>query len=183
MSKRINENVEHSFTLSFVNLKSRVINLTGTIDGKAFRKFDMAMTELERLNKEPIIIRINSGGGSATDALAMLGRMENSECHLTTEGYGQVNSAATILLAAGDTRRISKHAWFMHHEDSDEFEGTMSSIKKQLKQGLRGEARWNHTMAELTKKDYNFWAKTGVGEDVYFTPDELLEMGVVDEVF
>lgn len=183
MSKRINENVESSFTLSFVNLKSRVINLTGSIDGKAFRRFDMAMTELERLNSEGITIRINSDGGTAVDALAMLGRIENSKCHITVEGYGEVQSAATILLAAGDHRRISKYAWFMHHEDSDELKGTMSSIEAQLKQGKRAEAIWNKAMAEYTKKDYKFWSRTGVGEDAYFTPQELLEMGVVDEVF
>lgn len=182
MARRIDGDMELFLLEKGYSLKNRVCTLVNTIKPKMFLHFDKALTEMERLSNEPVTIRINCHGGSTYDALAIVGRMQASSLELITEGYGYVASAATLILAAGDTRSMSSLGWFMHHEDSMGVQGRLSEIKSNLKQAMREEQAWSEAMAKLTKKPASFWLKTGVGTDVYFSPEELLEMGVVDSV-
>lgn len=166
-----------------VNFRNRVITITGEISDDTFSLIDSAMTELEAQSRKAVTVRINSGGGSVYDALAIVGRLKDSPCMVITEGYGCVMSAATVILASGDKRRISQYSWFMHHESVYEAEGRHSQMKALVKQSEREEEQWSQTMASFTKKTASFWSKTGAHLDAYFSPNELLEFGVVDEVF
>lgn len=180
MARRVDGDMELFLLEKGYSLKNRVCTLVSTIKPKMFLHFDKALTEMERLSNEPVTIRINCHGGSTYDALAIVGRMQASPLDIITEGYGYVASAATLILAAGDQRTMSSIGWFMHHEDSMGVQGKLSEIKSSLKQAMREEQAWADAMASLTKKPSAFWLKTGVGTDVFFTPEELLEMGVVD---
>lgn len=166
-----------------VNFKERTILISREIDEKEFDRIDNALTELESQNRKSVTIRINSPGGQVYQALAIIGRLKRSPCHIVTEGYGHVMSAATLILAAGDRRKISAYAFFMHHESSYGLEGRHSQIKDAVKQAEREEQKWAEWMAEFTKKDKAFWVKTGVTTDAYYEADELLKLGVVDEIF
>jgi ATP-dependent protease ClpP protease subunit len=166
-----------------VNFEERVINVTGEIDSDKFDLIDFALTEMENHNHSTVTIKINSHGGDAYQALAIVGRLKKSKCHIVTEGYGQIMSAATIILACGDRRKMSKYGFFMWHENSYELEGKHSEIKAEVLQNDREEKLWANTMAHFSKKDSSFWLKNGVGKNAYFTADNLLKMGVVDEIF
>lgn len=166
-----------------VNFKERMIRISGPINSKAFRKFDSAMTELESQGRKTITIKINSPGGEVYQALAIIGRIKNSPCNVITEGYGEIMSAATLVLASGDKRRVSKYAFFMHHEASYTVEGRQSEIEASVKQAKSEDLKWCEWMAEFSKKKKEYWLKSGVHVDAYFTPEELLELGVVDEIF
>lgn len=167
-----------------VNFRDRIIQLTDEIMFPAFDFIDAAFTELEKESRKGIIIKLNSLGGSVYEALAIVGRMKKSPCHVTVEGYGAVMSAATLILAAGDKRKLSHLAWFMHHEASIEPDQSRTSelvaLAKQLE---REDKQWAKTMAEYTNKDSRFWLKHGTHIDAYFDADELLKLGVIDEVF
>lgn len=173
--------LEYAFNYN-VNFKERVITISREIDEIEFDRLDNALTELEAQNRQTVTIRINSPGGHVYHALAMVGRLKRSPCHIITEGYGHIMSAATMLLAAGDKRKISKYSFFMHHESSYALEGKHSDIKHNVQQMEREEQKWAKWMEELTKKPAKFWLKTGVGNDAYFEAEELVELGVADEV-
>lgn len=166
-----------------VNFKERIITISREIDEVEFDRIDNALTELESQNRQSVTIRINSPGGEVYQALAIIGRLRRSPCRIVTEGYGHVMSAATLILAAGDKRRISSYSFFMHHEASYGVEGRHSQIKDYVKQADREENKWAQWMSEFTKKDKAFWLKHGVGSDAYFEAEELISLGVVDEVF
>lgn len=166
-----------------VNFRTREILINGDVGGKVFELVDAALSEMEIHNKRDITIKINSFGGSVQDALAIIGRIEKSPRRVVTEGYGAIMSAATLILAVGDKRRISRYASFMHHESSYEIEGRHSAVKTEVAYMESMERRWAEWMAELTKKPASFWKKEGVGKDAYMTPEQLLEYGVVDEIF
>jgi ATP-dependent Clp protease protease subunit len=173
--------LEYAFEYN-VNFKERTISISREIDEKEFDRLDNALTEMESQNRKAITIRINSPGGQVYQALAMIGRMKRSPCQIITEGYGHVMSAATLLLAAGDKRRISPYTFFMHHEASYGVDGRHSEIKDMVKQTEREEEKWCEWMASFTKKPKAFWMKSGVRTDAYFEAEELLEFGVVDEI-
>lgn len=181
-TEKLDLNLKHLFEYG-VSLQSRTIQLVGEIDQEKFQLIDKALTEMERQNQKSVVLRINSEGGSVYDALAIIGRLENSKCRVITEGYGCVMSAATLVLAAGGKRRVSRRAWFMHHESSYDTEGRHSEIKEIVKQKEREEAQWAEVMAEYTDKSTSFWKKNGITQDAYFTAEELLGLGVVDEIF
>lgn len=165
-----------------VNFKERTITLSGEVDESMFILVDIALTEMESQSKSTITVRINSPGGSTYAAMGIVGRLMRSKCHIVTEGYGHVMSAATLLLACGHRRKISSYAWFMHHEASYGIEGRHSELKNTVAQVEREEKQWAEWMAKFTQKDAKFWEKNGVGKDAYFTPQELIELGVADEI-
>lgn len=165
-----------------VNFKERIITITGPIEYPLFDILDAAMTHMEAENNKPITIKLHSQGGNVYEALAVVGRITKSECEIICEGYGQVMSAATLILACGDSRKFSEFGWFMHHEASYEVSGKHSEIKDQVTQTEDEEKRWAMHMARFTKKSKNFWMKTGVRVDKYLTAKNLLKYGVIDEI-
>lgn len=166
-----------------IDLDSRIITFSTEIDSNLFSFIDAAVTELERHNNRAITIRINSEGGSVYDALAIVGRLHGSKCNIITEGYGAIMSAATLILASGWKRRVSKFATFMHHEAAYGVEGRHSTLVNEVKEMERLEKQWSRWMAEFSNKPAAFFSKEGRFTDSYFTPQELLEMGLVDEIF
>jgi ATP-dependent protease ClpP protease subunit len=109
--------------------------------------------------------------------------MKESKCHIVTRGYGHIMSAATMILAAGNKRYISKFAFFMHHETEYAIEGKHSDIKNEVHQTEIEEQYWSQWMSEFTKKSKAFWQKTGISKNAYFNSRQLVELGVADEVF
>jgi ATP-dependent Clp protease, protease subunit len=168
-----------------VNFRERVILLNEEIDSETFTLIECALSEMESHNKGTITIKINSDGGSVADALAIVGRIQASPAYIVTEGYGNIMSAATLILASGRKRRISRYATFMTHESSYEVEGRHSQLKAEVAQREKEEHLWAGAMASFTKGRSNkdFWIKHGVGTDLYLPPEEILKLGVVDEVF
>lgn len=166
-----------------VDIKSRVIRITKDIDHDLFDVVDAGLTELESISKKTVTFRISSYGGGVYEALAIIGRMEKSPCKIITEGYGPIMSAATAILAAGDERRMSRRAWFMHHEGSYAVEGRHNEIKNAVKQAEREEVEWAKLMEELTGVPQNTWLVAGKNIDKYFTPQECLQLNVVDKLF
>jgi ATP-dependent Clp endopeptidase proteolytic subunit ClpP len=177
----------HHLTFWFekhVNFEDRIIRLTGEVDEEMFDRVDSAMTEFERRGRSTVTIRINSPGGSTYQAMAIIGRLLRSKCDISTEGYGHVMSAATLILACGKEgkRKISQYAWFMHHEASYDMEGKVSEHEATLAQIKKEEKFWCQNMVKFTKRNIKFWETKGVVHDAYFTPEQLISYGVADEI-
>lgn len=166
-----------------VDLKNRIIRLSNDIDTETFDIIDAGLTELEAQSKKTVTIRICSPGGSVYDALAIIGRMEKSKCKIITEGYGQIMSAATAILAAGDERRMSRRAWFMVHEGSYEVGGKHSDIMNYVNQAEREENQWASLMEELTGTPKQMWLTESKAQDTYFSAQQCLQLNVVDKLF
>lgn len=199
MQKLKNEEVERlSLHLQYlfdhgVDFKNRVIQLCPEksyedsdeyeIDTEHFAFIDAAISEMESHNRKAITIRIHSYGGSVKAALAIIGRLKSSKCKIITEGYGTIESAATLVLACGDERRISKYSTFMHHEMSlNDLGGRLSQIQAEVKQADLEDKQWAKWMAEFSNRPPSFYMKNGKYVDVYWTPKQLLEYGIVDKL-
>lgn len=184
--------LEYSFEQG-VDFDNRIIRLTGTI-GTSSGPFDMedtfcnfdildaALTEMEKSSEDPIIVRINSGGGSVYEALAMVGRIKASSCKIITEAYGHCMSAATLLLACGDERKVSKYCISMFHQSSYGIQGSHEEIKEEVAQMEREEKLWAKWISELSTKDERFWKNKVKKKNMYLTAEEMLSWGVVDAI-
>lgn len=165
-----------------INFRDRIITITNEIDSDEFLRIDAALSEMESDSRKSVTIRINSPGGTVYDALAIVGRITNSKCKIITEGYGHVMSAATLILACGDERKLSKFAWFMCHEASYAVDGKHTDIKRAVLQAEKEEQHWSKWMEEFSNKDSKFWQKVASEQDTYYSASELLELGIVDEI-
>lgn len=166
-----------------VNFKERVISLIGEIDDELFHLVESSLTEMESYNRQPITIRIYSEGGDEYAAQAIVGRMKRSKCKIVTEGYGCIMSAATLILAAGDRRRVSKYCSFMWHESSYSVDERHSSAKATVAHMEWLENSWAQWMAELSSKPKKFFYEEAKHVDKYWSPEQLIEYGIVDEIF
>lgn len=166
-----------------INFEDRIIQLTGDIEPPMWDVFDAALQHMKKASRKRVTVRINSFGGSVYEALAIVGSMHASNLYIITEGYGPVMSAAALILAAGTKRRLSHYSWYMWHEMSYESAGRHSNLKAEVLQAEREMDQWAHLMAEFSDEDANFWRKIGEHKDAYFNAQELLNHGVVDELF
>lgn len=176
-------NIETAFEHG-VDLKLRSIQLFGEVNTAMFARLDTALSILEAESKAGITIKINSEGGNPSDAIAIIGRFRRSRCQITTEGYGLIASAATMILASGDKRRMSAESMFMHHEGGLEVSGTVSQVNNLVKQTQREDDIWCATLARVSNQSKEFWLqKSKNSVDWYFSAQECLELGIVEEIF
>lgn len=196
--KKTEESESFSLRLQYlfdygVDLARRVIRLTpdrvrdehdsAELSHHHFDFIDAALSELEGINRSAITIRIFSYGGETRAALAIIGRIKNSKCKIITEGYGAIESAASLILACGDERRISRFASFMWHETQlGALDGGLAKVKADLKQAEIEDRMWCKWMSEFSNKSEEFYATQGQYIDVYWTPEKVLEMGIVDKI-
>lgn len=133
---------------------------------------------------ETVSIFLNSEGGSASDAIAMVDYMRTSGRKYSITAFGLCQSAAVIILACGDYRRIAKGTEVMVHEEYVEeagLTGTLSELEKKVAAMREEEDRWNDLLASKTKVSARYWAGLAK-ETTYLTAEECLELGLVDEV-
>lgn len=175
-------NLHYSFE-NGLDIQNRIIRLTDDIEDFHFDWFDAALTTLESISRKRITLRISSYGGDVYAALGIVGRMQRSKCLIDTEGYGKIMSAATIVLAAGQKRSMSKLAVFMHHEASFSLEGKESEVDHELRQIKRESDTWAGLMSELTSLPKQFWLQQGTGKNLYLDAERCKQMNIIDEVF
>lgn len=112
--------------LQFTNLSEQesIIEVFGTVgynDGEGKNTASLASKELARikaLKAKTITVKINSLGGDVNHALAIYDLLEEHEAEITTQIIGLCASAATIIAAAGTTRKMSRNALFLIHQCS-----------------------------------------------------------------
>lgn len=165
-----------------VDFKNRSITIDGEIDSGIFTWFDAAMSELEAGSRKTITIKINSPGGSVYDALAIVGRLKSSKCMVITQGFGEIMSAAVLILAAGDKRQISKYAWIMVHESSYQADGRHSTFKDVVSQAEREQNQWAIAMEEFTGNGRSVWHDLIHRKETYLNAEQGIAYSIVDEV-
>ena len=165
-----------------IDTKNRTIRINEQIGENTFDRLESALSEFERESDDPIIVKINSLGGSVYDALAIVGRVKASPCHITTEGFGAVMSAATLILMCGDVRKMSKFCTPMFHQSSYHVGGDHENVKEEVVQMEREEKKWAKWLAEVSTKNEKFWYKIVKKKNFYPTPDQMLDYGAIDEI-
>lgn len=161
---------------SAVPMIERII---GDIDQETFKLVDDALSRAEKEERN-LVLKINSGGGSMYDALAIVGRIRSSPVGVTAQVYGCAFSGAALIFMSADRRLMSKYAWLMWHPISAKFKGNAFDVDAQLTQTMIEWAQWRKIASEFTGKDEDFF---NVKNDRYISAEECLAMGVADEIF
>ena len=91
------------------------IKVWGVIDMQTSSIFETAVSSLEN-DKEPLLIVINSVGGTLSDSIAIRNLLDSLKNPIITVALGNCCSAAAMLFASGKHRYIGKDISYMIHQ-------------------------------------------------------------------
>lgn len=155
-------------------------------DDKSAKEF---VLQLQRQSAKdptaPILIYIDSFGGSAHGLLTMISAMESVPNQLITVSLGKAMSAGAVLLACGDIRYASPHSSIMVHEMSTWIGGHIDDVNVEHENIIR----LNEYIMQLLAKKCKI--KSGLAglkkklkgvRDLYLTAEEAVTFGLVDRI-
>jgi len=135
--------------------------------------------------EEALTLYVNSDGGNLQDALALIDVMKQSRKPVRTIGLGSICSAAFLIFAAGakGNRIISSNASIMCHQFFGSSEGKYHDIKAVVKENELMNSRMVSVLRDCTNLDVRtIKTKLLPPSDVWFTAEELLQLGVADKI-
>ena len=175
---------ERAFDIYSRLLKERIIILNGPVHDELASVVTAQLLFLESEDPtSPISMYINSPGGVVTAGLAIYDTMQYIQPAVATLCMGQAASMGSLLLAAGEDgmRRALPNAQIMLHQPSGGAQGQASDIAIVAKEILKTRAKLNDIYVHHTKKPLADVEKV-MDRDSYFTAQEAMDFGVVDEV-
>lgn len=140
-------------------------------------------TELQSLDVSEITVRINSYGGSVADGLAIYNSLRQHKAKIIVHIDGVAVSIASLIAMAGDTVRMGDSALFMVHAP---WAGAVGNAKE-LRQHADVLDSYAAAMAgayerKTGKTNADVMALLTDGVDHYYTADEAIAEGFVDEL-
>ncbi|KPM36595.1 hypothetical protein AK830_g9962 [Neonectria ditissima] len=169
----------------------RIICLNGEVNDYMSASIVSQLLWLESDTPDkPITMYINSPGGSITSGMAIYDTMTYIKSPVSTVCVGGAASMAAILLAGGEAgKRFSlPHSSIMIHQPLGGTRGQASDILIYANQIQKIRGQSNEIMQyHLNKaKGHNKYTLEEINDlmerDKYLTPEEALELGVIDEV-
>jgi ATP-dependent Clp protease protease subunit len=132
-----------------------------------------------------LTLYINSTGGDLYSALALVDIMKSSAHPIRTITIGSAMSAAFLIAVSGTRgeRYAGKNASFMCHQFTENTEGKYHDLKATMK----GNEISNEMMVAVLKEATGLAPsvikkKLLPASDVYLTPQEAIDIGVVDNL-
>jgi len=168
-----------------LDYEDSVLFLSDEIAEHTLTDFIIRMRSLLQHRKDktaPINLMINSPGGDIYEMFGIIDYIESLDVKVNTICRGRAFSAAAIILVCGTgTRMMSKRSTVMFHQSSSFLGGKMSDITAYLDNVKSLEKVIYGMLSEKTKKDAEWW-RNKMRSDLFLTSDELLEIGVVDQI-
>ncbi len=126
-------------------------------------------------------VRINSGGGSAFDGMAIYTALKHwhGDVHVHVDGLAA--SAASIIAMAGDTINISSAGMIMIHSASAGLQGNADELRKQVDVLDKLDGQMAGIYASRTGKEREDVLAL-MAEETWFTAEEAVAAGLADNV-
>ncbi len=154
------------------------IYLNGEVNDAMYLHFS---SQLDECTKATVHIDLCSEGGSSMAGLAIAGKMRAADKRFVITVYGHASSAASLILAAGDLRRMSPMAWVMVHTSSGKLKGDAETLLAAAKQWQRDEEHWAAMLAKNTSTPSSTWLALEK-KTTYLDAEQALALGLIDEI-
>jgi len=134
--------------------------------------------------KSPVKLWINSSGGYAYDALALIDIIQKSKTPIHTYIVGKGMSAGLYIFASGHKRYVGENAFTLIHTSKGGGYGTVPDLEIVLAHRKDVDRRLDELLVSRTKItqdqiDDNRNSKT----EWYLNANQCLEYGIADELF
>jgi ATP-dependent protease ClpP protease subunit len=100
------------------------------IDYKMASIFYKNLRMLDTISHDPIIIHMNSVGGSWNDGMTIFDAITICQSYVTIVTYGQAESMSSVILQAADKRVMTPNSYFMCHFGSSLYSGNFLDVQK-----------------------------------------------------
>lgn len=151
-----------------------------------FKELNKALKQIQALKAKHIEVKItNSPGGIVSDGIAMYDALVMHPATVTTTVIGYAASISTILMQAGDTRKMSKNAKVLAHKAWGSFTANAITAKNYVEMLEQEDERllniYKERGVDIEALKQPLEANQGGGK--WILADNALAMGIVDEVF
>lgn len=129
-------------------------------------------------------VRINSKGGDIFVGIAIFNVFRNSKADITIYIDGIAASIASVIAACGKPVKMSRYARLMIHSASGGVYGNAEELKEVISRLSSLEDTLCDIYADRCKKPREeIKAEWFDGKDHWFTAEQALELGLVDEIY
>lgn len=167
-------------------LENSIHFLIGEIDEENIQKCIKWITYESLDHRDKVLtLYINSTGGSLYDSFALIDIMKNSTHPIRTIGIGSVMSAAFLIFAAGTAgqRYAAKNTSFMCHQFSESMDNKYHDLKATMRENDLCNDRMIAVLKDATGMAPSVIKKKLLpASDVYLTAEEVLELGIADQI-
>lgn len=180
------DNKQQSFVnkdfLENVLIENRIIFLYGIIDNELAEDINKKLAAFHLIDKKlPILIEINSGGGSCSDGLSIIDSMMALGNPIITRITGHACSMATYISVCGDLRFIAPNAFWMTHPMSTWEGDYLKFVKDGVVQAERLDKRLDMIYKKQCKLSKADFTKFQNGE-LWLNAKECLARKIVDKI-
>ncbi|RLI65940.1 MAG: hypothetical protein DRO67_01920 [Candidatus Asgardarchaeum californiense] len=163
-------------------LQKREIFLFGVITTDLANNIIKKLLALDHISKKPIILWINSPGGSVRQGFAIIDIINSIKAPVITIISGQACSMAALISLAGKKRVITRHSVWMIHDMSGGISGDYTTKVLHRTHYLKQEQdrlfKFIKNRTKLTPSDMTK-AKNG---ELWLNAVECLNKGVVTDI-
>lgn len=132
--------------------------------------------------RKPIILYINSPGGSVCDGYGLIDAMLSSITPVYTVNQAQCCSMGFLIFLAGKKRYTMEHSQFLMHDGSTWGAGSVSKVKDRIEfETVELEAMTKRYILQHTNMTEKFYDEK-YRMEFYFLPSVAKKLGVADYI-
>ena len=168
-------------------LDLRTVALFDDLEQDVAAEIALGLMIMSRKNKEPIEFWMSTYGGGADEMFSIYDMMNlvKKTCEIHTFALGKVMSAGVLLLATGTKgkRKIGENCRVMLHSCNAGNVGDIHNLQNEMEAIRDLQDKFIDALVaetSLTKKHLRKLLDRKV--NVYLTPQEAIEYGIVDEI-
>lgn len=158
------------------------IFLASEIDETSFAR----LVEQLALPSSVVDLYVASPGGDLELAFGLHDLIRTGEKLVRTYALGRCQSAAPLLVACGTGRRVGYRntIWMLHSISLEEADGPAPDVATNVEWANRMAETYARLLARYSsKRDHRFWLRKLSGRDVFFTSEDALAWGLIDEIW
>lgn len=137
--------------------------------------------DLDQIDADELVVRINSPGGDVFDGIAILNALRARSGHVTTIVDGLAASAASFIAMGGDEIVMRKYSELMIHDAWGMAVGNAAEMRELADQLDRSSDNIAAIYAERAGGTVEEWREQMRAEQ-WFTADEAVEVGLANRV-
>lgn len=164
-------------------LRDRNIWIYGVVNDQMASIVNAQLMFLDDVDEKDIKLQISTGGGSVMSGLSMIDMMNFVKSDIQTMNMGICASMGSILLGGGTPgKRLSlPFSKVMIHQVSSGTQGTVMDNRINHKESEKYNYILFKLLSQYSGKDFDYVLEMA-NRDKWFTSDESVEFGIVDEV-
>jgi ATP-dependent Clp protease protease subunit len=159
---------------------NRVLMVKGEVD-RSTEEVGAQITALSKQSNEPIVLLIDSPGGSVLSGEKVISAMEASRADVYTVCVGLCASMAAIIHQYGTKRLATDRAVLMFHDASAMIGGRISEMLSLLNLIKRKLEKTNHFIAERANMPYEEFVNLGAN-NYWIDSEDAMEKRFVDKL-